>query len=557
MPDTGVASRTDLVSEISAAMDTGRTLGVLDKADGSWIRRPWSDVYLRAEAYAARLLDPRSGSPTAPVAVVGEPTAETVSVLCGAWLAGRAVTVLAGPVRTATPEAWVRRTLDQFETLGVTAAFSSGTPLGLLREADTVGEVFDLAEVSRWPGAPSSFRPVPAAEDATVLYQGTAGSTGNAKTVQLTASAVTANIRALQQRVALDGSRDSLATWLPLYHDMGLSMLLAGLLSGTQTWLSPTSCFARSPFDWLDWLTVSEATITAAPNFAYSLLGRYASGAAKADLGALRHAINGGEPIDVESTERFARELSRFGFDPRAVACAYGLAEVTCAVTMPLPSSGLETDTVTAKDGRERRHALLGPALDGVRLRIAETRQSTEFDGVRSVGEVEVSSPAQMKGYLGEPDLVPGGWVKTGDLGYLVDDQLVVCGRSKELITLAGRNIFPQDVEAAAARADGVRTGCVVAFADDSVLSTSSGGGAARRDRLVVVAEYVGSDHAAARREIGELVASECAVTPGAVELVGAGTLPKTTSGKLRRLEVKSRFGASAGDPAHGGGVRR
>ncbi|MEU0541952.1 hypothetical protein ABZ319_18990 [Nocardia sp. NPDC005978] len=139
-----------------------------------------------------------------------------------------------------------------------------------------------------------------------------------------------------------------------------------------------------------------------------------------------------------------------------------------------------------------------------------------------------------MIGYHGDTPIGAGEWIGTGDLGYLVDDQLVVCGRSKELITIAGRNIFPQEIERAVVGVAGVRPGAIAAV--------SGGGSGARRDQLVVVAEYSGDDKKAARRLISERVAAECGVTPGLVDLVPVGELPKTTSGKLRRVEIAAGY---------------
>ncbi|MGV0602779.1 long-chain-fatty-acid--ACP ligase, partial [Mycolicibacterium pulveris] len=159
----------------------------------------------------------------------------------------------------------------------------------------------------------------------------------------------------------------------------------------------------------------------------------------------------------------------------------------------------------------------------------AEQAHTTDVSG-REVGEVEVRGSSLMTGYLGHAAIDPGEWLPTGDLGYLTDDGLVVCGRAKELITVAGRNLFPTEIERIAGEIDGVRDGCVVAIGT---------GEASSRPGLVIAAEFKGDDAPAARSAVVARVAAQCGVVPADVVLVKPGALPRTSSGKLRRLEVK------------------
>ncbi|MFF2554887.1 AMP-binding protein [Nocardia sp. NPDC058058] len=526
-----------LATAVREALSQGADLRILNKDENRWDIKPWGEVLEHAEGIAAHLQSLQVNSAPTPVAVIGEPSYETVATVLAAWLAGRASTILPGPNRFASLESWAARTTTQLTTLGVDEVFCQGAALRALTSVapGSVGlRVADLDEVNRWRTAPAGFTPTTISPGTVSIYQGTAGSTGIPKSVALTAPAALANVRDVLSRQRFRTADDVLCSWLPLYHDMGLMMLLAGVVTGAPTWLAPTSAFAKSPFDWLEWLTASGATITAAPNFAYALLGRYARLAGGADLSALRVAINGGEPIDVSATQRFSEQLAPAGFDARAVCASYGLAEATCGLTMPAAAAGLSFDEVAGPNGAPHRAALLGAALDGVELRVVPTTHRTDFDAERPVGEVQFRSTAQMIGYFGDTAIAPGQWIGTGDLGYLVDDQLIVCGRSKELITIAGRNIFPQEIERAVAGVAGVRPGGIAAV--------SGGGTATRRDQLVVVAEYLGDDEPAARRLISERVAAECGVTPGLVDLVAAGTLPKTTSGKLRRVEIAAGY---------------
>jgi long-chain-fatty-acid--[acyl-carrier-protein] ligase len=301
-------------------------------------------------------------------------------------------------------------------------------------------------------------------------------------------------------------------------------------------WLAPTSAFAASPFRWLSWLSQSGATFTAAPNFAYSVIGKYARRVPDVDLGRLRFALNGGEPIDCDGFDRFLAELARFGLNPNVAAPSYGLAESTCAVTTPVPGAGLLVDEIIdPTTDSVRRNAVLGAAIPGMHLRITPTEHAGRSE-CREIGEIEIRGTSMMSGYLGEDPLDPEEWFRTGDLGYLTDAGLVVCGRIKELITVAGRNIFPSEVERVAAGVRGVREGAVVAVSTECDSA---------RQGLVVAAEFRGPDEADARSEVVQRVASQCGVVPTDVVFLTPGSLPRTSSGKLRRLEVKNDLEAA------------
>lgn len=523
-----------LVDAIRDAANSGSGLRTLDSASGSWSPRRWSDILVVAESVAAQLVARDAGSTPPPaVAVVGEPSADMVAVVVGAWMAGRPSTIIAGPNRLMSLDAWTSQLDVKFRELGVDAVFSHGSALRAITQrwgGQSALWLADIREVGQLPPAPSTFRSVPRASGAAAVFQGTAGSTGTPKSVALTARATLNQIRAVLERQDYrDG--DVLCSWLPLYHDLGLTMLLAGMISGAPTWIAPTSAFAKAPFEWLTWLDESRASVTAAPNFAYALMGRYARVVKGADLSALRVAISGGELVDVDATEQFATSLGAFGFSPEAVCCSYGLAEASCGLTMPQAGSGLDVDEVTV-GGELRRVARLGTPMAGVEIRIMASEHRTEFDEHRTVGEIEFRSTSQMSGYVGEPPVAADEWIKTGDLGYKVGSDLVVCGRSKELITIAGRNIFPQEVERVAASVSGLRPGAVAVV--------SRRGAQARGEQLVIVAEYMGEDAASAREAIIEKVSAECGITPGVVDFVDS--LPKTTSGKLRRVAIAEQY---------------
>lgn len=505
-----------LATALSAAMTAADTdLLVLD--EGAWQRHPWPEVHARAQNVAERIADADAGA----VGIVAEPTVEMIASVLGAVLAGRGVSILPGPIRGAATDQWAHTTLNRLQSAGIDLVLSAGAHLEQLTAAAPAAAPHDLTGWAH-PGRSAGFTaPAPRGDGA--ILQGTAGSTGSPRTVVMSAEAVLANLRGLNARIGA-GRTDVGCSWLPLYHDMGLSFLLSALLAGSECWQAPTSAFQASPFRWLTWLSESRASFTAAPNMAYGMIGKYARRVADVDLGHLRFAINGGEPVDCDLTGRFASEMARFGFAAGALAPSYGLAEATCAVTVPAPGEGLIVDEHTGEDGMSRRHAALGHPIDGMAVRIAAADDAT------GVGEIEIRGSSMMSGYLGGPDLAPGSWFPTGDLGYFTDAGLVVCGRAKDLITVAGRNIFPTEVEQVAAEVSGVREGAVVA------VGTGEG---SIRPGLVIAAEFRGRDEDGARSALLAHVAARCGVVPADVVFVKPGSLPRTSSGKLRRFQVK------------------
>lgn len=504
---------------------TSADLVVFDPETRTWARHPWGQVHDRAENVAERVDEDGSRA----VGLVGEPTVEFVAAVVGAVMAGAAVSILPGPVRGADSAQWAQSTVRRFTGIGVDTVFSHGGDLEQLRAVPAGLNMYDdvtVAHARRSTTGHISTQPT----DIAVL-QGTAGSTGAPRTAQISSAAVLANLRGLSERISLSDS-DIGCSWLPLYHDMGLTFLLAAAVGGIEAWQAPTTAFAASPFSWLNWLSDSRATLTAAPNLAYGLIGKYASRLQDLDLSTLRFALNGGEPVDCDGTQRFGAEMIRFGFDPGALCPSYGLAESSCAVTVPTPGTGIVVDEITVKTDAGagiRRQAVLGEPIPGMQVRLQPSEHNAGILD-REVGEIEIRGASMMSGYLGQEPHDSDTWFPTGDLGYLVDGGLVVCGRAKELITVAGRNIFPTEVEQVAARVNGVREGAVVAVSTDE---------RAARPGLVIAAEFRGGDESAARSEVVQRVASECGVVPADVVFLAPGSLPRTSSGKLRRLEVK------------------
>ncbi|GAA4665183.1 long-chain-fatty acid--ACP ligase MbtM [Gordonia humi] len=518
---------------LDAMLGTDTSLSVLNPETGEWDSKTWRDVHARSVEIATALLDDRDRAAGAAVGLIGDPTLDLIAAIPAAWLAGVPVSMLPGPIRGADRRRWAQTTVDRFASIGVGTVLGGGDQLDLLGETTTSLRLASAAEYGVGVDTSAFVAAVTGPGDPAVL-QGTAGSTGDPKTAVLSMAAVWTNTAELIDRLDMRRDRDAAFSWLPLYHDMGLTFLLAGLAAGGRMYVVPNTAFAAAPFKWLDWLTETGATITGAPNFAYDILGKYGRLLQSADLSRLRVAISGGEPIDPDAFDRFLAETARFGFDPAAAAPAYGMAESTCAITMPEAGEGAVYDEVrvTGPEGESRlkRYATLGRPLGGMEIRIVASSVEVPDISGREVGQVQVRGTSMMTGYLGHEPLADDAWFDTGDLGYLVDGRLVICGRAKEIVIVAGRNLFPVELERAAATVSGVRRGGVVAMArgDDSP-----------RPGLVLVAEFRGDDLDAARSAVISAVASECGVVPSEVILVAPDSVPRTTSGKLRRLETR------------------
>jgi fatty-acyl-CoA synthase len=289
--------------------------------------------------------------------------------------------------------------------------------------------------------------------------------------------------------------------------------------------------------------------MTAAPNFAYALFAKRLRTQAKPgqfDLSTLRFALSGSEPVEPADVEELCAAGAPFGLKPEAILPAYGMAETTLAVSFSECDAGLVVDevdadllaalrrAVPATKGNTRRLASLGPLLDGLEVRIVDD------DGAvlpaRGVGVIELRGDPVTPGYITTGGFIPAqdehGWYDTGDFGYQMENgHIVVCGRVKDVIIVAGRNIYPTDIERAASRVDGVRPGCAVAV---RLLDA----GHARETFAVAVESNAYQDPAELRRiehQVAHEVLTEVDVRPRNVVVLGPGTIPKTPSGKLRR----------------------
>jgi fatty-acyl-CoA synthase len=386
------------------------------------------------------------------------------------------------------------------------------------------------------------------------FLQFTSGSTSLPKGVMVTHANLIANARAFLGPQGVNPTLDDLTvTWLPLYHDMGLiGFALGGIVCSVPTLLMPTEAFGRRPNIWLETLHEKRGTLTFAPNFAYALATKRArdKDLENLDLSHVRLAGCGAEPINPKVMREFAERFARCGFRREALLPAYGMAEATLAITFHPRDTPFVTDRVSL-EAMQRGEAQQLEAAEGNSLELIscgkpfpehEVRIVDEADNPlpeRRVGEIVTRGPSVTHGYYENPEATEqafkNGWLHTGDLGYLADGNLYICGRLKDLIIIRGANYYPQDIEWAVAEIEGVRRDNVVAF---SILQ--KGG----EETLIVCAEGNSTDAAALRKAIASKVAETCGITVGHVAIVRLGSLPKTSSGKVQRRRAKSLFEA-------------
>jgi fatty acid CoA ligase FadD32 len=422
------------------------------------------------------------------------------------------------------------------------------------RTVDSGFAVGDVLAVSLAPGA-DAVPPQPATDHPAYL-QYTSGSTRTPAGVAVSHANLAAALEQLRTGMPVVNTKP-VVTWLPFFHDMGLVFALSlPLYTGVHAVTLPPAEFAKRPIRWLRACGDFSAGATASPNsgLAHAVSAITPQERAEVDLSELELLLNGAEPIRAEVLASFTETFAPQGFRDAAHTAGYGLAEATLAVTFgtpDIPPASAEFDRAALADGRAilagpgRGIALVGcgsPA--GQRIRLADPAGTEVSAG--EVGEIWVRGPNVCAGYFGEPGETadtfgarspgePENWLRTGDLGFLHEGQLYIAGRRKDLIVVAGRNHHPADIEITASdSAPEIRTGHIVAFGvDDGV-----------REDLVLIAELgePPADAAELIRRIRVAVAAVHDIAPAEVVLVERGQIPRTSSGKVRRGECRTRY---------------
>jgi fatty-acyl-CoA synthase len=353
-----------------------------------------------------------------------------------------------------------------------------------------------------------------------------------------------------------DLNTDVIVSWLPLFHDMGMTgFLVVPMYFGAELVKVTPMDFLTDTLLWAKLIDKYKGTMTAAPNFAYAVLAKRLrnSQPGEFDLSSLRWALSGAEQVEPAVVEALCEAGARFGLRPEAILPAYGMAETTVAVSFSECRGGLIVDevdadilavlhrAVPATTGNIRRLATLGPLLAGLEARVID-EDANELP-TRGVGVIQVRGEPVSPGYTTQAGFISAqdeqGWYDTGDLGYLTEHaHIVVCGRVKDVIIMGGRNIYPTDIERAAARVAGVRPGCAVAVRLNA--------GRTRETFAVAVESNAHEDRSDVRRiqrEVAHEVFAEVDVRPRNVVVLAPGVIPKTPSGKLRRAHALSLVG--------------
>ncbi|MBK9518648.1 MAG: AMP-binding protein [Anaeromyxobacter sp.] len=550
---------------------------------------PWREVHARAQAAAAALAA-RGVRPGDRVAIVLRTEPAFLDAFFGAWLAGAVPVPLYPPVRLGRLEEWVAGTARMLTVSGARLVVSGGgtrallgevlalaaPPLGLLEAGGLLegpagvpgqahalldrgaGAVAGADSAPGGSGAGAGGAPLAAPTDLG-LVQFSSGSTVDPKPVALTHAALQAQADALMALVR-PTSADALVSWLPLYHDMGLigGLLAAMSYPGPLVLIAPEHFLAR-PALWLRALARHRATISVAPSFAYAYCAERVGDAelAGCSLASWRLALDGAEPISADAMRRFAARFAPHGFDPGALVPVYGLSEAALAVTFAAPGGAprgawLDADLL-ARQGRAVRVAApagqaagpgacevvaVGAPIPGVEVEVRGEDGGPTGEG--ALGRVWVRGPSLFEGYLGDPAAtaraLQGGWLDTGDRGFVMGGALHLHGRQKDLVIVRGANHAPEQLEAALAGLAGLRPGCAVALG-----FAPPGGGEA----LLVLAERAPGpaplDPAALEAAIRRALLERTGLSPHTVRLLAPGTLPRTSSGKLRRQEALRR----------------
>jgi fatty-acyl-CoA synthase len=539
-----------LTKALVASAATGRGLRAIEH-DGQTSLLPYHTLLTHALVGAGALL--AAGlEPGDRVALVVPQVGDFIQALFAILAAGLIPVPLVPPVQAGDVLTF-RRQSGQLLAASRASAVVTTVDVAPLLALEALSPRPRLLTIDALAAGPALAAPVEVDAEQTALLQFTSGSTAAPKGVVLSHANVVTNVTAIAGPDGIDVTASDVGvSWLPLYHDMGLiGMLMTAVCSGSNAVIMSPVLFLKRPTAWLEAISKYRATVSFAPNFAYELCLRRVkpSQIHALDLSSWRVAGCGAEPIRPDTLQAFADRFKSAGFRASSFVPSYGLAEHSLAVS--LSRNGMLVDRVdAARLGRESiavpvlngsaaiRIVACGAAFPGHEIQITDDEGAAVPD--RHVGHIVARGPSVMQGYFensaATEETLRDGWLDTGDLGYMANGSLFVCGRTKDVIIRQGRKYHPPDLESAIADVDGIRPSCVVVFgvnrvdqADEVVAVLEARASLAPGDVVDSVRRRV--------RETSGLELDRIVVTP-------PGTIPRTTSGKVRRAETRARLEA-------------
>ncbi len=390
--------------------------------------------------------------------------------------------------------------------------------------------------------------------DDIALIQYTSGSTGNPKGIQLQHKHIMNNITAAYKRVS-NCLTDSYVSWLPLYHDMGLASWLGMIIFGVPFTIMTPWAFLSRPENWLWAIHYHQATHSAGPNFSYELCIKKITPESieGLDLSSWKVGFNGAEAVQANTIKNFYKKFAPYGLKQTVISPAYGLAESTVALTLPktprvpiidkVKTDAFETHNravpATKDDKKYLEFVGVGEVIEGQEIRIVD--DSNEVLPDRTIGSIQFRGTSAMLGYYNNPEATNAafhdGWWDTGDYGYMVNKELYITGRKKDLIIKAGRNLVPEEIEDLANQVAGIRKGCTVAFGITDVFTAT--------EKLVIVCETRETDKTKLKemqQNVRTKVLGMKDIAADEVTLTHPGGVLKTSSGKLMRAATKKAY---------------
>jgi acyl-CoA synthetase (AMP-forming)/AMP-acid ligase II len=510
----------------------------------------WSQLHTRAGCMAAQLLS--RGAAKQPVLLALPSSLEFVQALFGCWYAGAIAVPLSLPRHHR-----LKCRLDR-----IVADSGARFALG----SDDTRERVDPNGSLTWIDCQSNQGRCEPRADLTDLavLQYTSGSTGSPRGVMVTHANLMANSRQIAEACEHDATK-IIAGWLPLYHDMGLVGLIQAAFTGARCIFMQPERFLMRPWSWLQMISDYKVWSSPAPNFAYDLCVDRVTEEQKRtlDLSSWHNALNGSEPVRGATLQRFAAAFASCGFRADSFFPCYGMAEATLFVTGPgtdRTSGRRLADGTKLPDGSPDGHVACGRTFGDTRVAIVDPDTHCLVAG-GGIGEIWISGKSCARGYWNNPEAsaatfgVPLNgasaedadtrWLRTGDLGMIADAQLFITGRLKEIIIIAGRNLFPVDIERTVESTDtaiapfGAAAISIDRGSESLVILAEIRRELARPSRGEVPAQF---DPATTIRKIRAAVAAEHDVAAEDVLLLAPGALPRTTSGKLSRLTAREEY---------------